>query len=104
MKKILTIAMAMLVGVCQAQTSVPLVWPFAPGSNQANFARAIVEEANKQQTKYVFHFENKPGAGGSIAANYVANYNGIALLTSSSSFFVRPVYYPNESQIGRAHV
>ena len=80
-----------------AQQSVPLVWPFAPGSNQSNFARAIVEEANKQQTKYVFHFENKPGAGGSIAANYVLNYNGIALLTSSSSFFVRPVYYPNES-------
>lgn len=97
MKKILALALATLVSVCNAQTSVPLVWPFAPGSNQANFARAIVEEANKQQTKYVFHFENKPGAGGSIAANYVANYNGVALLTSSSSFFVRPVYYPNES-------
>lgn len=97
MKKILALVLAMLVNVSHAQTSVPLVWPFAPGSNQANFARAIVEEANKQQTKYVFHFENKPGAGGSIAANYVANYNGIALLTSSSSFFVRTVYYPNES-------
>ena len=80
-----------------AQQSVPIVWPFAAGSNQANYARAIVEEANKQQTKYVFHFENKPGAGGSIAANYVLNYNGLALLSSSSSFFVRPVYYPNES-------
>lgn len=97
MKKLLPLLLAMLVNVSHAQTSVPLVWPFAPGSNQANFARAIVEEANKQQTKYVFHFENKPGAGGSIAANYVANYNGIALLTSSSSFFVRTVYYPNES-------
>ena len=80
-----------------AQQSVPIVWPFAAGSNQANYTRAIVEEANKQQNKYVFHFENKPGAGGSIAANYVANYNGLALLSSSSSFFVRPVYYPNES-------
>jgi tripartite-type tricarboxylate transporter receptor subunit TctC len=80
-----------------AQQSVPIVWPFAAGSNQANYTRAIVEEANKQQNKYVFHFENKPGAGGSIAANYVLNYNGLALLSSSSSFFVRPVYYPNES-------
>jgi tripartite-type tricarboxylate transporter receptor subunit TctC len=98
MKKIILSIAALLVAASSfAQQSVPIVWPFAAGSNQANFARAIVEEANKQQTKYVFHFENKPGAGGSIAANYVANYNGIALLTSSSSFFVRPVYYPNES-------
>lgn len=97
MKKMLAMLFALTVTVSNAQQSVPLVWPFAPGSNQANFARAIVDEANKQQNKYVFHFENKPGAGGSIAANYVANYNGLALLTSSSSFFVRPVYYPNES-------
>jgi tripartite-type tricarboxylate transporter receptor subunit TctC len=98
MKKIILIIGALLVAASSfAQQSVPIVWPFAPGSNQANFARAIVEEANKQQTKYVFHFENKPGAGGSIAANYVVNYNGIALLHSNSSFFVRPVYYPNES-------
>lgn len=98
MKKLLLGIGALVLAVSSyAQQSVPIVWPFAPGSNQANFARAIVEEANKQQTKYLFHFENKPGAGGSIAANYVLNYNGIALLTSSSSFFVRPVYYPNES-------
>jgi tripartite-type tricarboxylate transporter receptor subunit TctC len=98
MKKLLLGISALVLAVSSyAQQSVPIVWPFAPGSNQANFARAIVEEANKQQTKYLFHFENKPGAGGSIAANYVLNYNGIALLTSSSSFFVRPVYYPNES-------
>lgn len=98
MKKLLLGIGALVLAVSSyAQQSVPIVWPFAPGSNQANFARAIVEEANKQQTKYLFHFENKPGAGGSIAANYVLNYNGIALLTSSASFFVRPVYYPNES-------
>jgi tripartite-type tricarboxylate transporter receptor subunit TctC len=97
MKKLLVLALAIMTNLCFAQTSVPLVWPFAAGSNQANFARAIVEEANKQQNKYIFHFDHKPGAGGSIAANYVLNYNGIALLTSSASFFVRPVYYPNES-------
>lgn len=98
MKKVILSIGALLIAASSfAQQSVPIVWPFAPGSNQANFARAIIEEANKQQTKYVFHFENKAGAGGSIAANYVSNYNGIALLHSNSSFFVRPVYYPNES-------
>jgi len=96
-KLLLSISAFVLTVSCYAQQAVPVVWPFAPGSNQANYARAIIDEANKQQTKYLFHFENKPGAGGAIAANYVLNHNGIALLTSSSSFFVRPVYYPNES-------
>lgn len=82
---------------CYAQQTVPIVWPFGAASTPASTARAIIEEANKQQSKYVFHFETKPGAGGSLAANYITNYNGIALMTSSSSFFVRPTYYPNES-------
>lgn len=96
-KLILGLSALVLSAAAVAQQQVPIVWPFAPGSNQSNFVRAIVEEANKQQTKYVFFFDNKPGAGGSIAANHVLNYNGPALLSSSSSFFVRPVYYPNES-------
>ena len=96
-KLLLSVGAFVLAASAYAQTSVPIVWPFAPGSNQANFARAIIEEANKQQNKYVFYFENKVGAGGAIAANYVTNYNGVALLHSSSTFFVRPVYYPNES-------
>lgn len=96
-KLILGLSALVLSAAAVAQQQVPIVWPFAAGSNQSNFVRAIVEEANKQQTKYVFFFDNKPGAGGSIAANHVLNYNGPALLSSSSSFFVRPVYYPNES-------
>ena len=96
-KLILGLSALVLSAAAFAQQQVPIVWPFAAGSNQANYVRAIVEEANKQQTKYVFFFDNKPGAGGSIAANHVLNYNGIALLSSSSSFFVRTVYYPNES-------
>jgi tripartite-type tricarboxylate transporter receptor subunit TctC len=76
---------------------VPIVWPFSVGSNQVNFIRAIIDDANKKQDKYVFYVEFKPGAGGTIAARYVENYKGLALLSSSSSFFVRSFYYPNES-------
>jgi tripartite-type tricarboxylate transporter receptor subunit TctC len=76
---------------------VPIVWPFAPGSQQANYVRAIAEEANTQQTKYTFVFESKPGAGGSIAARYISNHHSLAIMSSSSSFFVRPEFYPNES-------
>jgi len=76
---------------------VPIVWPFSVGSNQANFVRVIIAEANQQQTKYKFILENKPGAGGFVAARHVQEHNSLAILTSSSSFFSRPVYYPNES-------
>lgn len=80
-----------------APVQVPIVWPFSVGSNQVNFIRTIIDDANRKQDKYNFFVEFKPGAGGTIAAQYVDNHKGIALLSSSSSFFVRPFYYPNES-------
>jgi tripartite-type tricarboxylate transporter receptor subunit TctC len=76
---------------------VPIVWPFSVGSNQVNFIRTIIDDANKKQKKYNFYVEFKPGAGGSIAARYVENYKSLALLSTSSSFFVRSFYYPEES-------
>jgi tripartite-type tricarboxylate transporter receptor subunit TctC len=76
---------------------VPIVWPFSVGSNQVNFIRTIIDDANKKQKKYNFYVEFKPGAGGTVAAQYVDNYKSIALLSISSSFFVRPHYYPTES-------
>ena len=99
MKKLLAIVLATLsLSAFAAPINVPIVWPFAVGAQQANFIRAIVEQANKEQTKYNFMFENKPGAGGTVAARYVLDYKGLALLTSSSSFWVRPQFYPAESQ------
>jgi tripartite-type tricarboxylate transporter receptor subunit TctC len=76
---------------------VPIIWPFSIGSNQATFVRLLIIEANKQQSKYNFILENKPGAGGYLAARYVQDYKGLAIISSSSSFFARPVFYPNES-------
>jgi tripartite-type tricarboxylate transporter receptor subunit TctC len=77
--------------------SVAIVWPFSVGSNQVNFIRVIIDDANKRQNKYQFYVEFKPGAGGSIAARYVENHKNLALLSTSSSFFVRSFYYPEES-------
>jgi tripartite-type tricarboxylate transporter receptor subunit TctC len=99
MKYILaTILATISLNLFAAPINVPIVWPFAVGAQQANFIRAIVEQANKDQTKYNFMFENKPGAGGTVAARYVLDYKGLALLSSSSSFWVRPEFYPVESQ------
>jgi tripartite-type tricarboxylate transporter receptor subunit TctC len=98
MKKIiLTLILAFSSAFANAKQVVPIVWPFAAGSAQANFLRELIEESNKQQDKYQFVFENRPGAGGAVAANHVLNNNSFTLLGTTSAFFIRPVFFPNES-------
>ena len=80
-----------------AKQVVPIVWPFSAGSAQANFLRELIEESNKQQDKYQFVFENRPGAGGAVSANYVLNNNSFTLLGTTTAFFIRPLFFPNES-------
>jgi tripartite-type tricarboxylate transporter receptor subunit TctC len=98
MKKIIAmlIALVFVTGAYSRET-VSIVWPFSVGSNQVNYVRTLIEEANKQQTKYMFIVNFKPGAGGSIAANHVVNNKELTMITSSSSFFIRPIFYPLES-------
>jgi tripartite-type tricarboxylate transporter receptor subunit TctC len=80
-----------------AQTTVSIIWPFAPGSTSANYVRTLIEDANSQQSKYLFVFEHKPGAGGSIAMNNVLLSDRLTIVSNSNSFYTRPLYYPNES-------
>lgn len=75
----------------------PGVWGFIPTSTQGSYIRAILAEANKNQNKYEFIFENRPGAGGAIAARYVLDYQGIALFANSAAHFIRPNLYPELS-------
>lgn len=100
MKKLLALflVLASATAFANSRQNVSIFWPFSVGSNQVNFTRAVIEEANKQQNKYQFVVEFKSGAGGTIAAQHVArDTNQLNLLTSSSSFFTRPAYYPGES-------
>lgn len=80
----------------QAQQTVSIVWPFGMGDTQAQYSRSLVEELNKQQKKYNFILENKPGAGATIGAKHVAATPN-AILSASTAFFVRPNFYPDES-------
>jgi tripartite-type tricarboxylate transporter receptor subunit TctC len=96
-KVILALILSVSSAFAIANQVVPIVWPFAAGSAQASFLRELIEESNKQQDKYQFVFENKPGAGGAVAANYVLNNNSFALLGTTSAFFIRPLFFPNES-------
>ena len=80
----------------QAKETVTIVYSWTPGDPAANFHRTLADEANKIQNKYTFVFDAKPGAGGSIAANYVANTPN-TILANASAFYIRPNFFPKES-------
>lgn len=90
-----------LITVCvsitaQARDTISVIWPFGVGDTAAQYSRSLIEVLNQTQSQYGFIFENKPGAGSSIAANYVARTPG-TLLSASTAFFVRPNFYPAEA-------
>jgi tripartite-type tricarboxylate transporter receptor subunit TctC len=97
MIKTIFLTLVFLCSNAWAQTVVPIVWPFNPGSNQSNFVRIMIEDTNNKQKKYQFVFEHRPGAGGSIAMNHVNNQKNLQLVSNASAFFTRPLFYPNQS-------
>lgn len=101
MKKLLTLILAVFISIAAHATpqTVQVVWPFSISSQQANLLRAMIENANQQQNKYQFIFISKPGAGGSIAANVVADATDLTILASSSSFYIRPQLYKDSHDI-----
>ena len=76
--------------------SIKFVVPFTAGSGTDIVARAVAEKLTTALGQPVV-IENKPGAGGTIAANQVAksNADGYTLLVHSSGHVVNPAIYPN---------
>lgn len=97
MKKIIMGFLLTIATAAFANTNVPIVWPFSPASNQATALRTIIQNANSEQNKYTFVFENKPGAGGSIAVNNIISDKSLKLGFLTTSAFIRPIFFPNES-------
>lgn len=96
MKKFLSVVLLWLTtSMVQAQQTVQVVWPFSIASSHAGLVRALIDSANAQQSEYQFIFVNKPGAGGSVAANAVQNSKELSVLTATSSFYIRPMLYKN---------
>lgn len=83
-------------GLSTAREVVTVVFAFGAGDSVANYGRTLVEEANRNQDRYQFLFDTKPGAGGTIAAQYVAKTPN-TILATSAAFFVRPNVYPKDS-------
>ena len=97
MKKILLLLALVASMTVHARETVTLVYSWGPGDNAANFYRALVAEANKLQNQYTFLFDTKPGAGGTIAANFTTNNPTNTLWINSSAGYIRPNLYPADS-------
>lgn len=79
-----------------AKENITIIYSWSPSDVAANFYRALAEESNRQQDKYNFVVDAKPGAGGTVAAKYVSSNPGM-ILANSSALFIRPQFFPNES-------
>jgi len=82
--------------VSQAKENITIIYAYNIADSVANYHRALTIEANAIQDKYLFIFDARPGAGGSIASNYVLNTPN-TILAHSTAFFIRPNVYPKES-------
>lgn len=96
LKKLLaSVVLALVATTGLAKERVISMWPFTPASTQGSYFRAILEQANKEQDKYDFVFENKTGAGGAIATQDIAVVRtGTRILAHSAAYFARPFLYP----------
>lgn len=97
MKKLIAILLATFSISSMARENITLAYSWTAADNAANFYRALVQEANQLQTQYTFIFDPKPGAGGTVAANFTNNNFSNTLWISSSAAFIRPNLFPAES-------
>jgi tripartite-type tricarboxylate transporter receptor subunit TctC len=96
MRKVLAVLLFAFVGMAQAQQNVTIYYGWSAADAAANFHRTLAAESNKIQKKYNFIFDVKPGAGAAIASMYVEKTPNTVLATSSA-FWIRPNFFPNES-------
>lgn len=71
---------------------VQFVWPFS-AAGMGTMARSLMDVANQQQNKYQFVFTLKPGAGGTVAANYVLSQNSLTVFANSDGHYTRSLMY-----------
>jgi len=77
------IGLSLVAGAAHAQQPLRLVVPFAAGGGTDQYVRLLASELAKKGTPVIV--ENKPGASGIVAADYVARAkpDGLTVLVSS---------------------
>ena len=96
LKKLLTVLLCTFTLSVSAAEVITIIYGFSASDNSANYSRNLANEANSQQTKYKFLFDVRPGGGQAVAVNHVKNTRNTIFMTSGA-FWLRPVFYPNES-------
>lgn len=79
----LLFGLVVALGSAYAQTATKIVVPFAAGGGTDQYVRILAAELTKRGTQVIV--ENKPGASGIVAADYVARSrpDGLTVLVSS---------------------
>lgn len=79
----LLFGLVVALGSAHAQTATKIVVPFAAGGGTDQYVRILAAELTKRGTQVIV--ENKPGASGIVAADYVARSrpDGLTVLVSS---------------------
>lgn len=88
-----------LTGVSTAAQPTRLVVAFPPGGPADSLARILAKEL-ESQLKTTVIVENKPGANGAIAANYVMRSpadGSVLFLSSAGAIAINPSLYPSLS-------
>lgn len=97
MKKIILLLAMLLASVAHATQTVQVVWPYSIGSSQAQMIRTLLDNANKNQSKYQFLLVSKPGAAGVVAVNYVQASDTLMVLGMSTAFYTTPLGTSNKT-------
>jgi len=73
----------------QAAERITFLLGFSAASGLANNVRLLCQEMNRNQNRYEFVADFRPGAGGAIAANYVLQNPKNTIIGGTSTFFLR---------------
>jgi len=76
-----------------ANETIKIAWPF--GQN-VTILRMLVDNANREQAKYTFVIEMKPGGSGDVAANYTLSNPTNTLMLTSTSFIIKQLTPPDD--------
>jgi len=95
--------LALFIAEARGQTSFPerpvtMVVGFSPGSSIDLVARTVAKQMS-QTLRHPVLVENKPGAGGNVAAEMVARArpDGHTLLVVANSIAISPAMYPSQN-------
>ena len=80
-----------------ARETVTIIYGFSAADGAANYARTLVEQANRIRDRYTFIFDVRPGAGQTVAVNYVKTTPNTVFMASGGAYWIRPNFYPRES-------